>query len=223
MVKKYSWGMALTALVITIAIFAVGFIAANIYNDFKIAQIKSDYRSIANDIESLRLEEEYLETVAAERYCDLAGFRLESMGDVLDRTGKRLIAYQNSREFSSEFDQLKEDYALVQIRAWLLSIKAKEQCGLDIVTILYFHDIACDSCEQQGYTLDYFKQLLGGKILTFSMDRYIDLPVIQLIQQDFGIETTPALIVNRVHHNQLSKEDLQSLLCSEYTEKPDFC
>jgi hypothetical protein len=223
MVKSYDLRTAIIAFFVTVAIFAAGFVIASLFNDYKVELLQQEYSSLSKDMESLQLEEQYLETVAAGRQCSLVDYQLSRLSEALDTTSSRLVAYQNSREFGSKFQDLKEQYSLVQVRAWLQAVKAKKDCGLDIATVVYFFDIACNGCEQQGYTLDYYKQQLGSRLMVFSLDRETTLPVVQLIEKDYNVSSSPTLIVDGKRLASPTKGELQSALCSAYAGKPGFC
>ncbi len=223
MVKKYDLRTAVIAFFVTLTIFVGGFVVASLFNDYKVELLKQEQASLSRDMESLRLEETYLASLEADRACPLINMQLGRLSEKLDSTSSRLLAYQNSREFGSRFQELKSEYALIQLRAWMQVGDARESCGTDVATVLYFFDIACAGCEQQGYTLDYYKQQLGSRLMVFSIDRELALPIMSLIQEDHGITRSPTLIVGDVALVEPSKEQLQAALCSQYSVKPEFC
>lgn len=221
---NWDWSSAIMAFFVTVSIFLIGFLVSEEYNAYKVSSIKDDYRGLFEDMESLQLEEMYLEQKNSSS-CSLREYQLEQLSGRLNDVMKRLVAYQNAREFSSEFFNLKRDYTLLQLRAWILTRSIQKECDLDVISVLYFFDLTtCPSCEEQGYVLDFYRREVGHKLMVFSVDRELSLPIMGMITTDYNVSSAPVLIINGKKHDGLvNKDQMKEILCEEYSEKPGFC
>jgi len=222
MKESMGWKTVVVAFFITSAIFLVGFGSAIIFNEWKVAEIESDYTSLSEDLESLELEEKYIASALPEKKCDLIGIQIQRLSNSLHETGKKLAAYKASKELTTEFDTLKRKYALLEVRTWMLAMENREQCNSDTVDIFYVYGLdQYDS--SQGYVLDFFKERIGQKLLVFSVDNETPLSILDLVFSDKKITSTPSLVINGENKGELSSEEFKEVICGFYREKPVEC
>ena len=125
--------------------------------------------------------------------------RFEDNIKSLESARKRLEEFDDDSKLNREdFNLLKREYVLAQVRYWLLARRTKELCKKEIATIIYFYsnDRECPDCGKQAFVLNYLKGLFKDKLLIFSFDaQQKDEPMIPILKHTYNITKYPALIV----------------------------
>lgn len=161
--------------------------------------------------------------------CRLLGQTIEDSVRSLHASLERLDRFESQAKFSGdEYRMLQRRYALDNIQYWYLARRARDQCDLDRVTVLYFFSGGhCDTCPDQGTLLTYFKRLLGEHLLVFPLD--IDLQddehMIGLLRASYGIERYPALVIEdqAFQDGVVPRDDLGRLICGRFRDAPEEC
>jgi len=112
------------------------------------------------------------------------GSKIAYMENQLGATNKKVI-------------ELKEYYSLLEIKHWMLLKKIQSECNQDFNLILYFYSNNgdCQSCEQQGFILNYIKKKHENtKVYSFDINnKNSALSTLKLI---YNITGTPSLVIN---------------------------
>lgn len=226
--RKTSTRRYLTAGVITILIFLVGlFIGTTLTN------IRADAISIANqeqrlDIESSQLQYTLLTRLTErEEGCDAALATLGVNINSLEDTRRKLESYiASSLTENAEFNTLKREYMIAEIRYWLLAQETQKLCGKNFVTLLYFYsNDGCIDCVAQGNILTNLKDTFEENLLIFSIDAdFSEEPMIRILTQTFGVKEYPAIILQGEKYEGLQTEtELKPKICEEFTTQPEIC
>ncbi|MBS3143529.1 hypothetical protein J4446_01475 [Candidatus Woesearchaeota archaeon] len=126
-------------------------------------------------------------------HCDLVNSELEGLSVQLFEIGQTLVKYEKRNIFSgTEYKLLKSKYFLLEVRAYTLFTKLKNQCDSDYDLILYFYDQNQDDSENQGYILD--KLVKSDNVTIFSFDR--DFEIISFLINRYDIKKSPTIIIN---------------------------
>lgn len=203
----------------------------NIYS-FKIGTEKEvQYlKSYINFLETnqgrLLLEKEFVETLTPDQICDFSDLSMRSLLDELNfywqRFPFRLEEYERDNQpLSEEYLTLKQKYTQLSIRTWILAKTRYEKCGTKLVHGFNFYSANCSTCAKQGEQLDKFSPTLreeGIDVIIFTIDLYSDESVVKFLKQHYGINSTPALLLNnklyqgRVFNSEELLEELQEEL-----------
>ena len=126
-------------------------------------------------------------------HCDLVNSELEGLSVQLFEIGQTLVKYEKRNIFSgTEYKLLKSKYFLLEVRAYTLFTKLKNQCDSDYDLILYFYDQNQDDSENQGYILD--KLVKSDNVTIFYFDR--DFEIISFLINRYDIKKSPTIIIN---------------------------
>ena len=117
---------------------------------------------------------------------------LSNLGDKLAFTENKLGAT------NVEVLRLKQQYALLEIRDYLLTKRLASTCNLSPVIALYFYSNkpgSCADCDRAGYALSYLRQTYP-KLRVYAFDYDLDLGALKTLITVEKVEPKfPAFIV----------------------------
>jgi hypothetical protein len=212
------------AFIITAALFSLGF-----FFGFVMDLKRVDYFDKANseqklNIQSLQLQYELLKGDAVQDRCGAFKFLFDKYIIELEDNRARLDSYSKQSDvITADFETLKREYILSQINFWYISRNFRSSCpnSSDFITIMYFfsNNQKCPDCGAQGTVLDYYKSVLKQNLLIFSFDEtFADKePLIKMLEQIYDVKDYPTIVINnRAYPGFVGKENLSSILCSQY-------
>lgn len=192
--KKY-----IMAAIITIGIFSFGLLLGLVIEGKRVTYIESISKQQNLEYSSLQLQYAFMDQLSKEENCEAVLKTFESNIKNLESARKRLEEFNdNSKITKEDFNSLKREYVLAQVRYWLLARRTKNLCKTEISTILYFYsnDAECPDCGKQAFVLDYLKKLFKDKLLIFSFDaQQQDEPMIPILKHTYNITKYPALVI----------------------------
>lgn len=168
-----------------------------------------------SNLKSMQLEQTFSETLTEEEMCAFSVISLNELFKQLryywDRLPFRIEEYEKYNAPSEEYNLLKQQYAHVSIRTWILARNQYEKCATNLVHGLYFYSADCEECIKQGEQLDEFNKKVresGMEAVMFPIDFYLEEPVVTNLKTYYGVAETPAIIVNdELFQGRLFKAD----------------
>lgn len=214
--KRYIMAVFLTA-----AIFSMG-LGLGVYLDIK----KIDYVRVlteeqAADLDSLQFQYLYLASLKDSESCPVIEKTLESNLNTLQPILNRLIEYENEvgiKVSQRDYEQVKREYTLANLRYWLLAQKSREVCGADLVRVLYFYSPDCASCPDEGFILSNLRLGLDDKLLIFPLDAsFTKEPMISILLSQYNVTTFPTLVIeDDVVRQFASQDELLKIICPKF-------
>ena len=213
----------IAAAVITLCIFLLGLFLGFVIEEKRVNYIQEQGKEQKLTFESLQLQYMFVDQLSQENNCEAISKTFDISVKDLEGARIRLEKFdENAKISKDEFDMLKKDYTIAQLRYWLLAKKAKALCNLDLTTIIYFYstDKVCPDCEDQAFILTYLKQLFGQKLLIFSLDANFEKEsMIDLLKSTYSINKYPSLVFDEKKFEGLtSKEKLIEEICKHITD-----
>lgn len=171
----------------------------------EVQDLKRYISFLEKNLNSMQLEQVFFETLSHEEMCDFSNIAQDGLMDELRYYWSilpfRIEAYERDNPLTQEYLGLKDEYTKLSIRTWVLAKNRQEKCNTTLVQGLYFYSANCTSCTQQGEALDTFSSTLHGQdveVMVFTVDYdHDDIMVINL-KRFYGINATPALLINDV-------------------------
>lgn len=192
MVKKNLTKAFFVSIIIGILIFSLGLFVGYGLDVLRIKDVSASLKDIELQTLDYITSQEFLDTFGGD-YCELLNNRLSSMTPQMVDLGQTLTDYEKKDIFTGEeYKFLKSKYFLLEIRAYTLFTKLKNECGIEEDLILYFYDQNHEDSERQGYILD---RLVNSNVVhIFSFD--ISFEIISFLIERHEISEAPTIIVN---------------------------
>ena len=214
--------------VITLGIFLLGLFLGLAIEGKRVNYIDSISRKQNLDFSSLQLQYAFIDQLSQEKNCLAVQKTFEQNINNLESTRIRLENFdRNAKLNKDEFDLLKNEYILAQIRYWLLAQRTKKLCGNDIVNILYFYSDQkeCPDCDKQAFVLTYLKKKFKDKLLIFSFDsKFESEPMTLLLKKTYNVTTFPTIVIEEnPKHSFTNKDIILKEVCGYYREKTEDC
>ncbi|MFC1801166.1 hypothetical protein ACFLZB_01785 [Nanoarchaeota archaeon] len=227
-VRKVSKEKYLIAFLVTLGIFGLGLLLGLVIDGKRVEYVQFQDKVQTLDFSSLQLQYQFIDEFKEKNNCQALAKTFDDNIQNLELIRSKIESYQQDSTLSyDEFDLLKREYVLAQIRYWMLSKKTKEVCGLDHSTILYFFGPAkdCSDCDKQSFLLTYLKQKFGMNLLNFVFDgTFEDEPLIVLLKKTYGVEIYPTLVINEEKFEGYTEiKTILLEICESSGEEVDIC
>lgn len=159
--------------------------------------------NLDSSLQSIQIQEMFISSLKDTDACKFQELYFSEVDDNLkfywSILPSRLEEYEKNNDLSPQYLQLKEEYTLLSLRAWIVSKDIYKKCNTNTVPILYMYSTDCELCVQQGETLDQLKEFLSQMNETFTVftvDYNQKERTVDTIKQFYQINSTPALIIN---------------------------
>lgn len=216
--RKIARNKYIVAAVITFGIFFLGMTLGMVVENKRVAMIQTEFNLEKVEFESSQLQYDYLNMIDSKGSCPALYESFDKNLEKLENTRIRLNNYiVDSKINSEEFNILKRQYMIEQLRYYLLANTAKNMCDDNIARIIYFYSTSenCPDCSDQEFVLSYLRQKYSGSLYIFALDEtFTDEPMISVLKKQYNITKFPSLIVEEnVFQGFSTKDQLESELC----------
>jgi hypothetical protein len=204
-IKKY-----IAAFILTSAIFLTAFYVSEFFGEKKAEHLKDIEKKISLDILSSETQYDLLKEASCENLGD------NVLSKEINELARKIQVVEEERGNSNEqIVYLKDYYALLQIKDYLLSKRVAEKCGKKSVFIIYFYgtETECVKCKEEEYVLDYLRTTYPD-LRVYAFDYNSKLSAVDTILSLYKAKgSLPLLIVNGSSHNGFqTREEIVSRL-----------
>lgn len=203
--RKYVWAFAITA-----AIFVAVTLISNYFDNRRIDEIRSIQNSISMNILSSETQFDLLKETPCEDVDN------SSLSQELQTLGEQVSYLESTRgSDDAQVIQLKQEYALLEIKDYILLQNMSQKCGQRPVFALYFYSNNgdCPDCANMGAVLTELREQFP-QLRVYSFDYHSAVSAVQTLENVYGVkEQFPALVVhNRPVYGLKSLSDLEKLM-----------
>ncbi len=214
--------------IITLLVFVTGIMLGVTTSESRVSFSEEQISIHRLELDSLQLQYLFIDQQNAQSNCAAISLALEDNVKKLAVLGDKIETFSKDINFNEkEFDTLKREYVLAQIRYWLIAEKAKKICSTDTVSVLYFYsnEEECFDCSTQSRILTHLKGTFKDKLLVFSIDSsFTQEPLVPILRHTYNITKFPSLAIEgEPLYGLVKEEELSKKLCSIYVNKPEGC
>ena len=223
MTKKLQKSIFFTSLVMTIAIFSIGFLINYGLDYIRIDIILDTVENHELDILSYLIQQEFIDTFGGDK-CEFMKSKVNDLKEELKQVGVDLSNYGGKSIFKKkDFDYLKRKYFLLELNFYNLIEKLNKECGKSYISIIFFYEIDDHPSERQGYILDDVSKM-DKKVVVLSFDKdYPDEPLLNLLKLKYNITKAPTTIIdNELIYDSIVYSGQIKAVIKNLTEIPDF-
>ncbi|MCK4669685.1 MAG: hypothetical protein KAT43_00670 [Nanoarchaeota archaeon] len=226
--RKISKEKYVIAAIITAAIFFMGFFLGLVVENKRVDVMSDLYQEHTVAFSSSQMQYEYLSEFTSNETCNSVFDTYYRSLEDLDKTQRRLESFSKNEKINhKQFDLLKREYLLSEIKFWLLAKKIKDQCNSDMVPLLNFHSDPkiCPDCDEQSFVLNYLKKKFGQKLLIFSFNlKDINEPMVNVLKMSYNVTSLPTLIVEDLKFEGFTaRDELEPAICARLTDPLEGC
>jgi len=225
--RKVNVKRHLTALIITLGVFIIGVLLGLLLTKERSTYLDDIASTEKLGYDSLQLQYIFLTSSAQEKNCPALISTLEESTKTLEDSRKKLESFVQDSYRSEDYDLLKRNYVLSELRLWLFAKTTREICKNDNVRVLFFYsnDKGDTQSAVQGTILTSLKETFGDKLLVFSIDfNFKNEPMVDILKNTYLITETPTIILEETKFTGLATRDkLIENICNNLKDKPEIC
>jgi len=193
MVKKRNLARAFfVSAIIAVLIFSLGLFVGYGLDILRVKDVSTSLKDVELETLNYITSQEFVEVFGGDN-CELLNSRMSLLSPQIFEIGQTLVKFEEKNIFSGdEYKYLKGKYFLLEIRAYVLFTRLKNECSRDYDLILYFYDQHDEDSKRQGEVLDKLVEI--DKANVFSFDRNFE--IINFLTDKYEIKESPTIIVN---------------------------
>lgn len=155
------------------------------------------------NLKSMQLEQNFMETLSPGQMCNFSSISfnriLKQLSYYWSKLPYRIEEFEENNQLSEEYVTLKQQYADLSIRIWILAKDQYQRCNTKIAYGLYFYSKDCKICAKQGEQIDRLSAKIlanGSDLIMFPIDISSNESIIKNLKEYYKINSTPAIIIN---------------------------
>ncbi len=207
------------ALAVSLA-FALGFVAANL--------------KIPSLLNSLNQDQQTLEALSTATYvgssnstlsCSILESGLGYLNQQLQTLSTEITAAQTDVAYSSDYQDILNQFEYTRVDYWLLAQRIEDQCGHKIANVLMLYpQNGCTNCVYEGTELTYLEEKSNYSIIATVINANTGITPIEAIDSVYNVSSFPMLIING-NATYVGYEDTSQLLSTicQYSPRLEIC
>ena len=220
MVRSVSRKNMLIAGVLTLSIFIIGILVGNTMSEKRVTYGNEQMIEQKLELDSLQLQYAFIDQANLDNHCAALSSAIEEKVEKLGIIGNKIQKYSSDMNFNEEeYNKLKREYVLSEMRFWLFAKKSQEICKKDVASIIYFYsnEADCFDCGAQSKVLTQLKEQLKDRLLIFSIDTsFKEEPLIGMLKEAYNIKVYPSLLINDKINSGLVDEETLTRECVSF-------
>lgn len=201
---------------VSVLLYALGIVTGIYVQKSVPSSVESEINSIRKDVENAQ-QEYLLFSFRGRESCPVLSSLSSDITSRLRGLAGELIRLESSGEQGLKFAELKKEYGALSIRAWILRSLINENCGEEIVPVLYYYSVPCAACLEQGRVLDDLREEgVLDRASVYVLDKDIDQPLVRTLVKSHGISEAPAMVIgDTVYREFMPAERLREIICEK--------
>lgn len=212
--NKVGLDVYIITIIISSLLFITGLSLGFAVSAQKINILDHEITNMRNSIENIELEFLFLDMMSGNISCSYFIDEANRLAVESSELGTRVDLYERTQQWDDpEYVLLKSRYMLVSVRDWLMIEKIKSICEGDYETVLYFYGNDCIDCETQGFVLTYLKEKYPQRLMVFSLDTNLGVPIVEALRTSYNITVFPSLVISgQMYQGFTNTTDLENIL-----------
>lgn len=211
--RKVDWKYPVIAVAVTGMIFSGILYAGFALNDYKVDSLRAQIEDVETEQRSRIIGLELSESLQ-EQDCRAVDGWMNTTVDDLRNLRLEVAAYESSNKINNrEYTTVKKRYMNLLLQNLIQVRNYDDACDSEIVDVVYFYDDGCDACTDQATILTQIRQEYGNKVVVYPLDTELDMQPINFLQNYYGIERYPSVVVDgEVKQGFQPKDNLTGLI-----------
>lgn len=212
--RKVDWEYLVLAFFVTVLIMTSILFLGSGLSDHKVNSLREDVKQIEVEQRSHSLGLQLAESVEGQK-CEAMRSWMESSVPEIQNLRQEVAAYESSSKVeNNEYELVKKRYMNLVIQNLIEVRQMEERCAENRVKIVYIYTKNdCGRCDDQGTVLTYYRRNYDEEVLVHPLDTDLEMKSIQFMEDFYGIEQYPSLIVEgEVYQGFQNREKLGNII-----------
>jgi len=220
--ERTDWEIIALSVIATVLIMSGIYFIGLQFNDYKVSSMDNDLAQIEADHQSQIVGQRLAEEIARENNCDSLREWRDSSFPRMEELRTEVEAYEQSNRFDhAEYETVKQRYTNMIIQSLIEARGIENKCNETMDEIIYIYTQDCQSCEDQGTVLSYFRQNTDN-LYVYPLDSDLDMQPINFLEEYYSVEEYPVIIVEgEPYEGFKGVEELEEII-EENTEEEDL-
>ncbi len=213
MSRKLDWELITVSALLTLMIVGGVFFFGSILSDYKVDQLRNDIRQVEVEQRSQALTLQLSDSVERGNCGSLKSWVDSSVPEIRELR-KQVAAYENSRKLNNDqYPVLKRRYTNLMIQNLVEVRQLEQNCDQNIVDVIYFYSQECDSCEDQGTILTYYRQEYSDRMVVYPLDSDLGMDHVEFLERFYNVTSYPTLVIDgEPYEGFTTKQELGDLI-----------
>ncbi len=197
---------------ITASMFLSAFYITGKINDARVKNLNNVQERLSLNILSTETRFALLKEASCESLREGSHFEI-GITQELNSLAKKIKFFESELDPQSEvLALLKERYALLQIKDYLLVQELSKKCNYNIATILYFYNSHCSDCRKQSLVLDALREAYPY-VRVYWLDASLHTLVMNTVKEMFSVKKYPSMLIGqKLYTGFVAYDDLAKII-----------
>jgi len=188
------------ALIIAIFIFGSGLFFGYFIELNQVSNVISLYQETELNLLDTKIQDGIISLNEID--CELFFNESVNFANRIYEEAKLLEKYEDSSQLSQGALFQHKKYDLLRANLWINTIKLKERCDLDFITLVYFYDYRTSSLGLRSEQEVFSRKLLevrnekGDKVILIPIASNLNINSIEYLKSYYKMDTVPTILIN---------------------------
>ena len=185
------------ALAITFSIMFFSLLFAQMIYNKRVNQLDEGIGQLRNEMNEEKLFFAFSEQFSRDtNICRTIETYMGGLSNKVFQTGRHIEKVYKEEHNLEKFKVIQKDWVYLNIELWLRLMKYNNVCAKKRNYILYFYPYDCNECAPYSNTLNKLNREYGDELWLFSIPAEIDIKMVSIMKNHFGIKDLPAVVIN---------------------------
>ena len=184
-------------LAITFSIMFFSLLFAQMLYNRKINRIDEGVDILRNEINEEKLFLAFSDQFSGDvNICKTIETYMGGLAGKVFQTGKHIETIHSEDQSVEKFKLIQKEWVYLNVELWLRLLKYNKQCSKNRSYVLYFYPYDCNECAPYSNVLNKLNREFAEDLWLFSIPAEIDIKMVSMIKNYFGIKEVPAVVIN---------------------------
>jgi hypothetical protein len=185
------------SLAITFSIMFFSLLFAQMIYNKRVNQLDEGIGQLRNEMNEEKLFIAFSDQFSGDvSICRTIETYMGGLSNKVFQTGKHIEKVYKEEHSLEKFKVIQKDWVYLNIELWLRLMKYNKVCTKKRNYILYFYPYDCNSCAPYSNILNKLNKQFGDELWLFSVPAEIDIKMVGIMQNYFGVKDLPAVVIN---------------------------
>jgi hypothetical protein len=185
------------SLAITFSIMFFSLLFAQMIYNKRVNQLDEGIGQLRNEMNEEKLFIAFSDQFSGDvNICRTIETYMGGLSNKVFQTGRHIEKVYKEENSLEKFKVIQKEWVYLNIELWLRLMKYNKVCAKKRNYILYFYPYDCSECTPYSNALNGLNKEFGDELWLFSVPAEIDIKMVGIMQNYFGVKDLPAVVIN---------------------------